>query len=111
MFAPHIYIRTKDNKLTKFQMFVYLGYKTMFVMLLKPDTKLSVTKLRSLQAYLNRQVGVLSQLLDQQVSRPLPPTDDSPVRFFYFSKMNLAIKIEGLLSKDVLTLDLKHILN
>ena len=25
--------------------------------------------------------------------------------------MNLAIKMEGLLSKDVLTLDLKHILN
>jgi len=50
-------------------------------------------------------------LLDQQVSRPLPPTEDSPVRFFYFSQMNLAIKIEGLLSKDVLTLDLKHILN
>lgn len=45
------------------------------------------------------------------MSRPLPPTEESPVRFFYFSKMNLAIKIEGLLSKDVLTLDLKHVLN
>jgi hypothetical protein len=35
-------------------MFVYLGYKTMFVMLLKPETLLTLTKLKSLQAYLNR---------------------------------------------------------
>lgn len=35
-------------------MFVYLGYKTMFVMLLKPETKLTLPKLRQLQAYLNR---------------------------------------------------------
>lgn len=33
------------------------------------------------------------------------------MRFFYFSKMNLAIKMEGLLSKEVMSIDLKHVLN
>jgi len=36
----------------------------MFVMLLKPETELKLQTLKSLHAYLNRQVGVLSQLLD-----------------------------------------------
>ena len=54
VFAPHVYLRTKDNKLTKFQMFVFLGFKTMFVMLLKPETQLSLQKLKQLQVYLNR---------------------------------------------------------
>lgn len=60
---------------------------------------------------MSRQVVVLSQLLDQQISKPLPAADSEPVRFFYFSKMNLALKISNLASKDVLTLDLKHVLN
>lgn len=111
VFAPHVYIKNKAGKLQKFQMFVYLGFKTIFVMLLNPEAQLTNSKLRQLHAYLSRQVGVLSQLLDQQVSRPLPSNDESQVRFFYFSKMNLAIKIEGLLSKEVMSLDLKHILN
>ena len=48
VFAPYVWIRTKDNVLTKFQMFVYLGFKTMFVMLLKPETVLTVPKLKQL---------------------------------------------------------------
>ena len=92
-------------------MFVYLGYNTMFVMLLNPETLITNTKHRQLHAYLSRQVGVLSQLLDQQVSRPVLSNNESQVRFFYFSKMNLALKISNLVSKDVLSLDLKHILN
>ena len=54
---------------------------------------------------------MLSQLLDQQVSRPVPSNDESQVRFFYFSKMNLAIKMEGLMSKEVMSINLKHVLN
>jgi hypothetical protein len=54
---------------------------------------------------------VVSQLLDQIViKQPAPPQQD-PVKFFYFSKMNLALKISNLQSKDVLTLELKLILN
>lgn len=54
VFAPCIHIKTKEGKLEKFRMFTYLGYKTMFVMLLKPETKLTLSKLKSLYAYLNR---------------------------------------------------------
>ena len=46
VFAPDVWIKTRDNKLTKFSMFVYLGFKTMFVMLLKPETELTLTKLK-----------------------------------------------------------------
>jgi len=111
VFAPYVWLKTKDGNLTKFQMFVYLGFKTLFALFLKLETHLTSEKLRDLNAYLSKQVGILSQQLDSQVSRPQAQSDTDQVRFFYFSKMNLAIKIDGLLSKDVLTLDLKHILN
>ncbi len=92
-------------------MFVYLGFKTMLVALFKPDHQFTYSFIRRIQAYMSRQVVVLSQLLDQQISKPLPSPESESVRFFYFSKMNLALKISNLISKDVLTLDLKHILN
>ena len=38
------------------------------------------------------------------------PQQDA-IRFFYFSKMNLALKISNLQARDVLTLELKLILN
>lgn len=83
----------------------------MLVSLFKPDFKFTFKFVKQIQAYMSRQVVVLSQLLDQQISKPLPAADSEPVRFFYFSKMNLALKISNLASKDVLTLDLKHVLN
>jgi hypothetical protein len=92
-------------------MFVYLGYKTMLVTFYKPEQEFSYKFVRQLQTYINRQVVVLSQLLDQQIAKPMPAPESEPVRFFYFSKMNLALKISNLVSKDVLSLDLKLILN
>jgi hypothetical protein len=46
VYAPYVYLKTKDGQLTKFQMFVYLGYKTMFVMFLKPETDLKTQTLK-----------------------------------------------------------------
>jgi len=54
VYAPYVYLKTQDGQHTKYQMFVYLGYKTMFAMFLKPDTVLKPSTLKSLQAYLNR---------------------------------------------------------
>ena len=111
IFAPYVYITNAEGKLEKFKMFVYLGFKTMLVTLFRPDQQFTCKFIRQLQAYVNRQVIVLSQLLDQQICKPLPAPESEPVRFFYFSRMNLALKISNLVSKDVLSLDLKHILN
>lgn len=65
IFVPYVYITNAEGKLEKFKMFVYLGYKTMLVTLYKPDQEFSYKFIRQLQAYSNRQVVVLSQLLDQ----------------------------------------------
>ena len=53
-------------------MFVYLGYKTMIVLLFKPDFDFTHQFLHSINAHLNRQVPILSQLLEQIVNRPQP---------------------------------------
>jgi len=55
-------------------------------------------------------VPILSQLLDQIVNRPQPAPQDDPLRFFYFSRMNLAIKLSNLQSRDIFSNDLKLIL-
>ena len=91
-------------------MFVYLGYKTMIVLLFKPDFDFTHQFLHSINAHLNRQVPILSQLLEQIVNRPQPIQQDDPLRFFYFSRMNLAIKLSNLQSKEVFSGDLKLIL-
>ena len=53
---------------------------------------------------------ILSQLLDQIVAKPTQSLQEDPLRFFYFSRMNLAVKLSNLVSKDVLTVELKLIL-
>ena len=53
---------------------------------------------------------ILSQLLDQIVAKPTQSLQEDPLRFFYFSRMNLAIKLSNLSSKDVFSNDLKLIL-
>ena len=44
MFAPIVYLKKttdeNDSELVPYRMFVYLGYKTMIVLLLKPDVDL-----------------------------------------------------------------------
>ena len=68
MFAPLVYLKTssdeKDTELTPYRMFVYLGYKTMTVLLFKADFDFTHAFLLSLNAHLSRQVPILSQLLD-----------------------------------------------
>jgi len=53
-------------------MFVFLGFKTMTVLLFKVDFDFTHAFLTSLNAHLSRQVPILSQLLDQIVNRPQP---------------------------------------
>ena len=114
MFAPIVYLRSttdeNDEELVPYRMFVYLGYKTMTVLFFKPDIDFTHTFLTNLNAHLSRQVPILSQLLDQIVTRPQPSQNDDPLRFFYFSRMNLAIKLSNLSSRDVFSNDLKLIL-
>jgi hypothetical protein len=45
------------------------------------------------------------------VCKPAQISPQDQIRFFYFSKMNLALKISNLTSKEVMTLELKLILN
>jgi len=61
-----------DNELQSFRMFVYLGYKTMLVLLLKPDVEFTHQFLNSINAHVSRQVPILSQLLEQIVNKPQP---------------------------------------
>jgi hypothetical protein len=62
--------------------------------------------------HLSKQVPILSQLLDEVLSKPISiPQDPDPLRFFYFSRMNLALKFNNLSAKDMLTVDLRLILN
>ena len=74
MFAPIVYLRTSesesDTELRPFRMFVFLGYKTMTVLIFKVDFEFTQSFLMSLNAHLSRQVPILSQLLEQIVNRP-----------------------------------------
>jgi len=74
MFAPIVYLKKttdeNDSELVPYRMFVYLGYKTMTVLFFKPDFDFTHAFLTSLNAHLSRQVPILSQLLDQIVTRP-----------------------------------------
>lgn len=59
---------------------------------------------------------ILSQLIDEVLVKSSPgqspaSPDPDPLRFFYFSRMNLAIKFNNLTTKDMLTVDLRLILN
>jgi len=73
IFAPMVYMRTSqgatDSKhdaedLRPFRMMVYLGLKTTTVMFFKPDYEFNHTFLLNLNAFLQRQIPVVSQLLD-----------------------------------------------
>lgn len=91
---------------------MFLGIKTMAILFLKPDIDLTYDLLSSLHTRLSRQVPILSQLLDQVVSKqPQTTNSEEPLRFFYFSRMNLAIKMSNLQNKEVFSLDLKLIIN
>mmetsp|Transcript_20031 Transcript_20031/g.14737 ORF Transcript_20031/g.14737 Transcript_20031/m.14737 type:complete len:114 (-) Transcript_20031:30-371(-) len=47
--------------------------------------------------------------LDNMISKVMGK--DDPIKFFYFNKMNLAIKFSNMLTKEVLNLDLILLLN
>ena len=78
MFAPIVYLRNNqstadesdDGELVPYRMFVYLGFKTMTILFFKPDFDFTHAFLTNLNAHLSRQVPILSQLLDQIVTRP-----------------------------------------
>lgn len=74
MFAPMVYLKKttdeSDTELVPYRMFVYLGFKTMTVLFFKPEFDFTHAFLTSLNAHLSRQVPILSQLLDQIVTRP-----------------------------------------
>ena len=50
-------------------MLVFLGIKTMAILFLKPDVELTYELVSNLYTRLSRQVPILSQLLDQVVSK------------------------------------------
>ena len=79
VFAPTIYMQSEHSSpdesesqqpLTPYKMLVFLGFKTMVVVFLKHDYKVNYKMLAALNTHLTRQVPILSQLLDQVVSKP-----------------------------------------
>lgn len=88
----------------------------MVVLFVKNNYRINLKMLNQLNTHLSKQVPILSQLMDEVLVKASPgqstPTPDpDPLRFFYFSRMNLAIKFNNLSSKDMLTVDLRLILN
>jgi hypothetical protein len=72
VFTPFVFLKNQEGKLEKLKIFVYLGFKTVLVTLFKPDYQFTYSFIRRIQAYMSHQVVVLSHLLDQQISKPLP---------------------------------------
>lgn len=91
-------------------MLVFMSLKTMVVLLFPNDHKFTHGLVTKLQTHLSRQVPLLSQLIDAKVARP-PPNQEDAIRFFYYSRMNLAIKLSNIVSKEILTIELKLTLN
>ena len=83
----------------------------MITLFFKPDFQFTTSFIQNINAHLSRQIPILSQLLDQIVAKPQLSQQEDPLRFFYFSRMNLAIKLSNLASKEVFNVDLKLILN
>ena len=68
MFAPIVHLKTSadenDSEVEPYRMFVYLGYKTMIVLLFKPEFDFTHQFLNTINAHLSRQEPILSQLLE-----------------------------------------------
>ena len=64
IFAPIIYLKEtndeNDTELKPYRMFVYMGFKTMTVLLFKPDFDFTHAFLTSINQHLTRQVPILS---------------------------------------------------
>jgi hypothetical protein len=71
-FLPTVYINDSLEKKEPrpFKLVVFLGLKTMVVLFLRNDYRINLKMLAQLNVHLSKQVPILSQLLDEVLSKP-----------------------------------------
>eukprot|EP00352_Strombidinopsis_acuminata_P009024 CAMPEP_0176354170 /NCGR_PEP_ID=MMETSP0126-20121128/12353_1 /TAXON_ID=141414 ORGANISM="Strombidinopsis acuminatum, Strain SPMC142" /NCGR_SAMPLE_ID=MMETSP0126 /ASSEMBLY_ACC=CAM_ASM_000229 /LENGTH=95 /DNA_ID=CAMNT_0017706205 /DNA_START=1202 /DNA_END=1489 /DNA_ORIENTATION=+ len=92
-----------------YKLMVYQGYKTLMVMLFDEDTLYTAPMLKDLTNQLNKQLPGTSQMIEQIIQKGVSSNDQ--LRFFYFSKMNMAIKFSNDLTKTIFNFELKTLVN
>eukprot|EP00350_Pseudokeronopsis_sp_OXSARD2_P006816 CAMPEP_0170566738 /NCGR_PEP_ID=MMETSP0211-20121228/80031_1 /TAXON_ID=311385 /ORGANISM="Pseudokeronopsis sp., Strain OXSARD2" /LENGTH=149 /DNA_ID=CAMNT_0010887997 /DNA_START=995 /DNA_END=1444 /DNA_ORIENTATION=+ len=127
LFAPTVYLKAKsslvnstqleeekkgqnpEEGMAAYKLLVFQAHKTICCMLLKEDHEFDYQFLEHLYTFLFKHLPPLSIALDNMIGKVLGK--DDPIKFFYFNKMNLAIKFSNMLTKEVLNLDLILLLN
>ena len=84
---------------------VYIGHKTMLVLLFEPDFKFKYEFLNRLDAHLAKHAPIISQLIDIAVNKVLQP--DDPCKFFYYNEGNMAVKVSNLITREIFNYELK----
>lgn len=115
-FIPKVYIKDKvlGNLKEEYRMVLLRFEKISFVIFIKEDKyKFSEEVYKNMYEKVEEKCKNMDKKVDPIVEyndeNPLEPEDK--VKFFYYNKMNLAIKYTPALSKKVLTNELKHFLN
>jgi len=107
-YSPNVYIKEGKN-MKPYKLMVYQGYKTLMVMLFDEDTLYTAPMLKDLTNQLNKQLPGTSQMIEQIIQKGVSSNDQ--LRFFYFSKMNMAIKFSNDLTKTIFNFELKTLVN
>ena len=84
---------------------VYIGHKTMLVLLFEIDFEFNYDFLKKLDSHLAKHAPIISQLIDIAVNKVLQP--DDPCKFFYYNEGNMAVKVSNLITRDIFNYELK----